>query len=74
MCHIVYATAKQQGVVKKTALHDFHVAHGGKMVEFAGWSMPVQYGDVSITESHVHTRQVASLCVFVEYSLSTPST
>ena len=24
-------------------LHDLHVAHGGKMVPFAGYEMPVQY-------------------------------
>ena len=42
-----------------TALHDWHVAHGGRMVDFAGWSMPVQY--TSITEEHRATRQRASL-------------
>lgn len=51
------AAAAGGGVpVKKTALHDFHVARGGKMVEFAGWSMPVQYNDLSISASHLHTR------------------
>jgi len=47
----------QQGALKKTSLHDFHVAHGGKMVDFVGWSMPVQYADLSVTSSHIHTRQ-----------------
>ncbi len=42
-----------------TALHGWHVAHGGRMVDFAGWSMPVQY--TSITEEHQATRQRASL-------------
>jgi len=50
------AVIVQQGAVQKTALHDFHLAHGGKMVDFAGWSMPVQYSDLSITASHIHTR------------------
>ena len=27
-------------------LHDRHVAAGAKLVEFAGWEMPVQYGGV----------------------------
>ena len=27
----------------RTPLYDWHVAHGGRMVDFAGWSMPVQY-------------------------------
>ena len=29
--------------IKKTAFYDLHVQHGGKLVEFAGYSMPVQY-------------------------------
>ena len=27
----------------RTPLYDWHVAHGARMVEFAGWAMPVQY-------------------------------
>jgi len=46
--------------LKKTALYDFHVAHGGKMVPFAGWSMPIQYKD-SIMDSTTWCRQHASL-------------
>ncbi len=38
----------------RTPLHDWHVAHGGRMVDFAGWSMPVQY--TSIAEEHDATR------------------
>lgn len=30
--------------MKKTALNETHKAQGGKMVEFAGYEMPVQYG------------------------------
>ncbi len=29
--------------MKQTPLYDWHVAHGGKMVEFAGYQMPVRY-------------------------------
>eukprot|EP00877_Chromochloris_zofingiensis_P001110 jgi/Chrzof1/109/Cz01g03240.t1 len=46
--------------LKQTSLYDFHVAHGGKMVPFAGYSMPIQYKD-SIMESTNHCRQHASL-------------
>ncbi|MGI9499482.1 MAG: glycine cleavage system aminomethyltransferase GcvT, partial [Geminicoccaceae bacterium] len=28
---------------KRTPLFDLHVELGGKMVDFAGWTMPVQY-------------------------------
>lgn len=27
----------------KTSLYEAHVRHGGKMVPFAGWVMPIQY-------------------------------
>lgn len=46
---------------KKTVLYDFHVEHGGKIVDFAGWLMPVQYKDLSLVESHLHTRTKCSL-------------
>ncbi|WOL17783.1 aminomethyltransferase, mitochondrial-like [Canna indica] len=46
--------------LKKTALHDFHVEHGGKMVPFAGWSMPLQYKD-SIMDSTLNCRAAAGL-------------
>ncbi|XP_033615380.1 aminomethyltransferase, mitochondrial isoform X4 [Fukomys damarensis] len=35
-------------------------AHGGRMVAFAGWNLPVQYRD-SHVDSHLHTRQHCSL-------------
>lgn len=47
--------------LKKTALYDFHVANKGQMVEFAGWSLPVKYADLSVSESHRHTRNNASI-------------
>ena len=49
------------GNLKKTALYDFHVSHGGRMVPFAGWSMPLQYEDLTIINSTHHTRNAASL-------------
>jgi aminomethyltransferase len=43
----------------RTPLHDWHVEQGGRMVDFAGWSMPVQY--TSIVEEHLATRNQAGL-------------
>jgi aminomethyltransferase len=43
----------------KTACHDWHVAHRGRMVDFAGWDMPVQYS--TITEEHQAVRTAAGL-------------
>ncbi|MCA9283346.1 MAG: aminomethyltransferase family protein, partial [Phycisphaerales bacterium] len=39
----------------KTPLHQFHVDHGAKMVEFAGWEMPLVYKP-GITEEHNQVR------------------
>ncbi|XP_064400456.1 aminomethyltransferase, mitochondrial-like [Halichondria panicea] len=44
----------------KTALHEYHVSNGGKMVPYAGWSMPMAY-ELSITDSALHTRNSVSL-------------
>lgn len=46
--------------LKKTMLYDYHVENGGKMVPFAGWSMPIQYKD-SIMESTINCRSHGSL-------------
>ncbi len=43
----------------KTPLHDWHQAHGGRLVEFGGWSMPVQY--TSIVDEHRAVRERAGL-------------
>jgi aminomethyltransferase len=40
-------------------LYDWHAAHGARLVEFGGWSMPVQY--TSITEEHRGVRARAGL-------------
>ena len=45
---------------RRTVLHDWHASHGGKIVDFAGWSMPVQYGTGIIAE-HLATRRGAGL-------------
>ncbi|KAF5285466.1 hypothetical protein FQA39_LY16640 [Lamprigera yunnana] len=44
-----------------TALNQLHLKYGGKMVNFAGYSLPVQYSDLSIVNSHLNTRKWASL-------------
>jgi len=42
-----------------TPLYDWHVAHGGRMVDFAGWWMPQQY--TSIIEEHVASRTAVGI-------------
>jgi aminomethyltransferase len=48
------------GTLSTTDLHDWHVEHGAKMVDFAGWEMPVHYADGIIAE-HLATRRHAGL-------------
>ena len=45
--------------LRKTPLHAFNVENGARMVDFAGWSMPVQYE--SIIDEHKATRSSAGL-------------
>jgi aminomethyltransferase len=45
--------------LKRTPLRDFHAAHGARLVDFAGWEMPVQYR--SILEEHKAVRHTAGL-------------
>jgi aminomethyltransferase len=42
--------------LRRTALYDAHVAAGAKMVEFAGWEMPVQYEGVGAEHRAVRER------------------
>ncbi len=39
---------------QKTCLYDNHIKHGGKIVDFAGWQMPINYG--SQVEEHHQVR------------------
>ena len=45
--------------LKRTPLYQSHKRLGGRLVEFAGWEMPVQYS--SILEEHAAVRERAGL-------------
>lgn len=45
--------------LRRTPLHDRHQAAGAKLVPFAGWEMPVQYG--GIREEHIAVRTDAGV-------------
>lgn len=51
--------AETQSTLRRTPLYDNHRAAGGKIVEFAGWEMPVQYAGV--IEEHRAVRGCAGL-------------
>jgi aminomethyltransferase len=44
---------------RRTALFDRHAAAGAKLVEFAGWEMPVQYGGVR--QEHMAVRETCGI-------------
>src|SRR5215467_1739905 len=45
--------------MKRTALFAAHQKLGGKLIEFGGWEMPVQY--TSIMDEHLAVRKAAGL-------------
>ena len=45
--------------MKRTALYAAHQKLGGKLIEFGGWEMPVQY--TSITDEHLAVRNAAGI-------------
>lgn len=46
-------------MLKRTPFYDFHVAMGGKLVDFAGWEMPIMYR--GIIDEHEQTRNSGSI-------------
>lgn len=46
--------------LKKTPLNEQHRAAGGKMVDFGGWDMPVQY-EAGVIAEHMATREKCGL-------------
>ncbi len=46
-------------MLKRTPFYDFHLSTGAKMVDFAGWEMPLMYR--GIVEEHVQTRTSGSM-------------
>src|SRR5438034_1524656 len=45
--------------LKRTPFYDFHVAAGARLVDFAGWEMPIRYR--SIVDEHEQTRRSGSV-------------
>ena len=46
---------------KKTPLYEEHLRLGGKMVEYAGWSMPVEYAGGGLVKEHEAVRNQAGI-------------
>src|SRR3954466_3501406 len=43
----------------RSPMHDRHLALGGRMAEFGGWEMPIQY--TSVVEEHVAVREAVGV-------------
>ena len=50
---------QEVATVRKTALYDEHVARGARIVEFAGWAMPMQFA--GIVQEHRRVRSTAGI-------------
>ncbi len=50
------ATTPASSALQRTSLYECHVAAGAKLVEFAGWEMPVQYAD-GVRAEHMAVRE-----------------
>ena len=54
--------------MNKTTLYDAHIKLGAKMVDFGGWSMPINYGsqinEHKIVRSNVGIFDVSHMSVF----------
>ncbi len=44
---------------RRTPLYDSHIAAGAKLVDFAGWEMPVQY--TSVRDEHIAVREACGV-------------
>ncbi|KAK4449428.1 hypothetical protein QBC34DRAFT_90213 [Podospora aff. communis PSN243] len=55
------SSSSSDGPLAKTPLYDLHLANSAKMVPFGGFHMPVQYPSLSVSASHVFTREHASI-------------
>jgi aminomethyltransferase len=49
----------EAGTLKRTPLYEAHVAAGAKLVPFAGWEMPVEYG--GIRTEHLNVRKACGV-------------
>ncbi len=49
------AAAPPKPVLRRTALYDFHRRHGGHLVPFAGWEMPLYYSGILAEHRAVRT-------------------
>ena len=47
--------------LKRTPLYPMHLKHNGKIIDFGGWDLPVQYEGMGIIKEHNMVREKAGL-------------
>jgi aminomethyltransferase len=47
--------------LKRTPLYPMHLKHNGKIIDFGGWELPVQYEGMGIIKEHNMVREKAGL-------------
>ncbi len=57
--YVIVNYFQRKRIMKKTRLHSFHKKLGGKMIEFFGWEMPVEFS--GIIKEHMAVRTKAGL-------------
>ena len=43
--------------LKRTPLYPMHLKHNGKIIDFGGWELPVQYEGMGIIKEHNMVRE-----------------
>ena len=57
--HLYYISEEEVNIVKRTPLYESHCQLGGKLIDFGGWELPVQY--TGIIAEHERVRKSAGL-------------
>lgn len=47
---------EKECVMKRTPLYEKHIQHGGKIIDFGGWALPVEYSGIIPEHEAVRTR------------------
>ena len=56
-------------MIRETPLHATHQEEGGRLVEFAGWMMPVQYEGIVVEHEAVRNKEGILIYVSLEGAL-----
>src|SRR6478735_780712 len=55
------ATTSSAPPLRRSPLHDRHVAAGAKLADFGGWSMPIEYAGGGVLAEHTAVRTAVGL-------------